>query len=370
MWATRNTTATYTSADYGDQWKPRPLMPFMEDATLALVAPVIVYWTMSLLFHWLDASDSFASRRIHTPLELRSRNKVTLHKVIRDVILQQLVQTMVGAGLSYFDKEVYHNPQITVDQVLNLVPVTISDKAARGIAFMLLPAMRFLGAIFILDTWQYWLHRAMHTNKFLYRHFHSHHHRLYVPYAFGALYNHPLEGLMLDTVGAGLGYLLTGMTTRESVFFYAFSTAKTVDDHCGYLLPFDPLQIFFSNNARYHDIHHQSYGIKKNFSQPYFTFWDKLCGTYMDPMETPRALRLAKEANGTAKISAASVDEKTSTTSVIGVNGTKGARQGKGPKTEGARRRTVIGDEQKQYNTSVFTKDEEKALLRGETIAM
>jgi Fatty acid hydroxylase superfamily len=45
-----------------------------------------------------------------------------------------------------------------------------------------------------MDGWQYFWHRAFHESRFLYRNFHSHHHRLYVPYAFGALYNHPLEG--------------------------------------------------------------------------------------------------------------------------------------------------------------------------------
>ena len=216
---------------YGDHWKPPPVLPFIEDTNLALIAPLIVYWAMSLFFHILDQTDFLASRRIHTPLELRSRNKVTLSKVIRDVIVQQLVQTAFGLFLQRFDAEVYHDPQITINKVHAFIPFTISEKAARGIAFMILPALRFLGAILILDSWQYWLHRAMHTNKFLYRHFHSHHHRLYVPYAFGALYNHPVEGLALDTIGAGLGYLITGMSTRESIFFYAFSTAKTVDDH-------------------------------------------------------------------------------------------------------------------------------------------
>jgi sphinganine C4-monooxygenase len=52
-----------------------------------------------------------------------------------------------------------------------------------------------------------------------------------------------------------------------------------VDDHCGYALPFDPLQHITTNNAAYHDIHHQSWGIKSNFSQPFFTFWDKYLGT-------------------------------------------------------------------------------------------
>ena len=110
---------------------------------------------------------------------------------------------------------------------------------------------------FIIDTWQYFLHRAMHMNTFLYKKFHSWHHRLYVPYAFGALYNHPLEGFVLDTAGAGIAEWLANLSTREAMLLFVVSTLKTVDDHCGYRLPWDPLQIMTSNNADYHDIHHQ-----------------------------------------------------------------------------------------------------------------
>lgn len=63
------------------------------------------------------------------------------------------------------------------------------------------------------------------------------------------------------------------------MWFFTGSTIKTVDDHCGYALPWDPLQHLTSNNAGYHDVHHQSWGIKTNFSQPFFTFWDRLLGT-------------------------------------------------------------------------------------------
>jgi len=83
----------------------------------------------------------------------------------------------------------------------------------------------------------------------------------------------------MDTLGAGCAYLLTGMTCRQSMIFFTGSTIKTVDDHCGYSLPFDPLQLITSNNAGYHDIHHQSWGIKTNFSQPFFTFWDSILDT-------------------------------------------------------------------------------------------
>ena len=63
------------------------------------------------------------------------------------------------------------------------------------------------------------------------------------------------------------------------MLFFVGSTIKTVDDHCGYALPWDPLQHVTSNNAAYHDIHHQSWGIKTNFSQPFFTVWDRWLGT-------------------------------------------------------------------------------------------
>lgn len=69
------------------------------------------------------------------------------------------------------------------------------------------------------------------------------------------------------------------MTNRQAMWYFTFSTIKTVDDHCGYAFPWDPLQHLTSNNAAYHDIHHQSWGIKNNFSQPFFIFWDRLMGT-------------------------------------------------------------------------------------------
>lgn len=83
----------------------------------------------------------------------------------------------------------------------------------------------------------------------------------------------------MDTLGAGLSYKVAFLTPRLGMAFFVGSMLKTVDDHCGYALPFDPLQHITSNNAAYHDIHHQSWGIKSNFSQPFFTIWDRLLGT-------------------------------------------------------------------------------------------
>ncbi|GLI72127.1 sphingolipid C4-hydroxylase sur2 [Penicillium ochrochloron] len=317
------------------------LLPPIPDNVLALILPIIAYWGMSMIYHFIDVNGYFEKYRLHTPAEVLKRNKVTRWEVVRDVILQQVIQTIAGYGMSYFDavetvgreeydvavwatrlrllqkaipptlalvgvdavglaKSVSQNGHTMLAGALaggsypDVVQSLILDSGAEVVApafagwelavasFMywyFVPALQFLLAISIVDTWQYFLHRAMHLNRWLYVTFHSRHHRLYVPYAFGALYNHPVEGFLLDTAGTGIGFLVSGMTNRQAMWFFTCSTIKTVDDHCGYAFPWDPLQHFTSNNAAYHDIHHQSWGIKTNFSQPFFIFWDRLLNT-------------------------------------------------------------------------------------------
>lgn len=319
--------------------RPLPsLLPFISDIYLSLFLPVVAYWGLSLFFHVIDVYDIWPQYRLHTPAEILARNRASRYEVARDVIIQQVIQTIVGGliGLTepvdMMGKEEYdvarwatrlRIAQRGLPQLLSLVGLNAAaisknmapahpmiagilaggrypslamalDEmtgspvlafaawelfAAKALYWFVVPALQFILAITIMDTWEYFLHRAMHMNKWLYTTFHSRHHRLYVPYAYGALYNHPFEGFLLDTLGALVGLKLSGMTTRQGMFFFTFSTIKTVDDHCGYALPWDPLQHITSNNAGYHDIHHQSWGIKTNFSQPFFTFWDRLLGT-------------------------------------------------------------------------------------------
>lgn len=127
----------------------------------------------------------------------------------------------------------------------------------------------------------------MHVSKFLYKHFHSWHHRLYVPYAFGALYNHPVEGFILDSLGAVIAEYITGLSVRQAMVLFTISTFKTVDDHCGYNFPWDPLQLMSGNNADYHDIHHQVSSNSSSFVAPWLIFLSghwyqvQLCSTLL-----------------------------------------------------------------------------------------
>ncbi|ETI19729.1 hypothetical protein G647_08742 [Cladophialophora carrionii CBS 160.54] len=306
--------------------RPRPpMLPGISDPVLQLLSPVVAYWVVSGFFHILDVYELCSRYRLHTPAEVLKRNHVTRYEVLRDVILQQIIQTAFGLLIAQFDpvetigreeydiavwaqrlrlaqgylpsvlsvvgidslslgRKVQHSyPQLAGALSGGIYPTRSfalwETTAAKFIYWIGIQLVQFTVAILIVDTWQYFLHRAMHMNRFLYTTLHSRHHRLYVPYAYGALYNHPLEGFMLDTLGTGVAYLVTGMTVRQGMVFFTCATIKTVDDHCGYAFPWDPLQHITSNNAAYHDVHHQSWGIKTNFSQPFFTFWDRILGT-------------------------------------------------------------------------------------------
>eukprot|EP01018_Ginkgo_biloba_P031122 Gb_30408 [translate_table: standard] len=233
---------------------------FLTDEALGTFLPIVVYWLYSGLYYIIQPLDGY---RMHTLKEEKIRNLVSESTVVKGVLLQQSFQAVVA---------------------LLLFAVTGQAAGETGTSVqpsLMVQARQFVIAMLVMDTWQYFAHRYMHHNKFLYRHIHSQHHKLIVPYAFGALYNHPLEGLLLDTVGGALSFLFSGMTPRTAIFFFSFATIKTVDDHCGLWLPGNPFHIIFQNNTAYHDIHHQLYGTKYNFSQPFFVIWDKILGTYM-----------------------------------------------------------------------------------------
>ncbi|KAK0621149.1 hypothetical protein B0T17DRAFT_494264 [Bombardia bombarda] len=320
--------------------RPMPdLLPFISDFWLSLLLPHFAYWVVSMIFHVIDTYDLFPQYRLHTPAEITQRNLASRWQVARDVVIEQIIQIGMSTTLSLteqrqqigmedYDVAVWAT-RVRLAQralpsilgVLGLNAATISKNmaashpllagvlagghypflmteldgatgtqhvpvfatwellVAKAVYWLIIPSIQLWFAACFLDTWQYFWHRAMHVNKWMYTHWHARHHRLYVPYAYGALYNHPVEGFVLDTLGAGIAYKVSFLSPRLGLWFFVGSMMKTVDDHCGYALPWDPLQRITSNNAAYHDIHHQSWGIKTNYSQPFFTMWDRLLGT-------------------------------------------------------------------------------------------
>lgn len=157
------------------------------------------------------------------------RNHVSRYDVARDVLIQQVIQTIVGhilgltepddfSGKEEYDIAVwarrirvaqrmvpsmlailsidakslartlaaypaiasalaggYSEAETTtiIDGVFQVVPAFEKWElsTARIIYWIIVPALQFFVAISWMDTWQYFLHRAMHMNKWLYSKF-------------------------------------------------------------------------------------------------------------------------------------------------------------------------------------------------------
>ena len=205
------------------------LVPPIPDKFLTLLLPIAAYWILSMLFHYIDTKDLFSQYRLHTPAEVLKRNHVSRWEVVRDVVLQQMIQTVVGTLLGmtepddFFGKEDYDIAvwarririiQRAIPGLLSLLSINANGLAknlagshptlagalsggvypslteivmatnggqvsvpsfakwellaAKIMYWYIIPTIQFGIGIFIVDTWQYFLHRAMHMNKWLY----------------------------------------------------------------------------------------------------------------------------------------------------------------------------------------------------------
>ena len=314
MTSSNATHSLNTDSDTCIPTRLNPMIPGLPDKYTLLILPFVSYWTFSLTFHFCDEYGYFSKFKLHTPAEIRKRNRVSVREVVREVLIQHAMQTLLGGLLAYYEPDELtgcegQDVAIWAQRMRHLLRVTLPLKSlisangalggkagflkvvsttetlvsatssldgtlAKLLYYVLIPAFQYVLAAFFIDTWQYLIHRTMHTYPYLYRTFHSRHHRLYVPYAFGALYNHPLEGFLEDTVGSMLAFKAARMSVRQGIWLFTVGTLKTIDDHSGFRLPWDPFQLVTDNNAFYHDIHHQSWGMKVSkhvfFCQKYF----------------------------------------------------------------------------------------------------
>ncbi|KAL8664073.1 MAG: hypothetical protein Q9202_003365 [Teloschistes flavicans] len=311
-----------------------PLVSCMSDNVLAIVLPTMVYVLAGGFFHLLDVYELFGSYRIHPSQDELKRNHVTKWQCLQGVVRYHVMQIFIGLLLSYGDGPPMvgdeackiHQAATVIRSVPNLVPVMLTAiginaeqlsqstrassatlahiiggnyqpaansfrKISRNNSFtnfeltlaeisvtVLTPILQYLIALIVVDTWIYFTHRLCHVNRTLYRHVHAQHHRIYVSYAYGAVYAHWLESLFLDILSFVLAGKIARLSPRQSMLFGSAATVKTIGDHCGYVFPWDPLGWFNRNGAEFHDLHHQSWGLKYNFST-YTVFWDNLLGT-------------------------------------------------------------------------------------------
>ncbi|KAI4178572.1 MAG: hypothetical protein L6R41_008329, partial [Letrouitia leprolyta] len=262
------------------------LFTWISDNTLAVILPSIVYVVAGAFFHLLDAYQVFNSYRIHPSEDELKRNHVTKWQCFKAAVRYHIMQISIGLLLIYND-----GPAMTGDEVckiehtatvlrssykiipilLNILGINASQlsQATRSTSItlaqiidpsimveptanplsspltstelllaklytrLITPFFQYFLALIVVDTWIYFTHRLCHANLTLYRLVHAQHHRLYVSYAYGAVYAHWLETLFLDILSFILAGQIAHLNARQTMLFGSMATIKTISDHCG-----------------------------------------------------------------------------------------------------------------------------------------
>lgn len=231
---------------------------FMDDRLFDLlpIVPSLSFLVAALFYYALDKAMIFQQYNIH------GERKYDLRDILFRVLAIQFITTTIS----------FINHFLTRDAIR----AELDAMQDEGLLWSLIKIV--LGMITI-DTFQFWTHYLLHTPE-LFKLFHVVHHQIIKTYSFMAFYNSYTEGILMDIVGALITQRVCSMNLFQFNILIAVGTMKSVSDHSGYMLPFDPFT-WFPNNALYHQVHHNPKTMCFNYEQPFFTFWDSLMGTYL-----------------------------------------------------------------------------------------
>ena len=140
----------------------------------------------------------------------------------------------------------------------------------------------FVGAIIFAETAIYWLHRALHVRPF-YGWLHAVHHEFREPTSLAAYAFNPLDSFLQSLPYHVYVFIVP---TNAWIYFgmWLFSSIWTMMIHDRVRLLPDSLSGII-NHTGCHTAHHWFY--RHNYGN-YFTFWDRVCGTYFDPDRLPQ----------------------------------------------------------------------------------
>lgn len=187
-----------------------PLLSTISDLHLSLIVPLATYWTLGLLFYSFDTVGHFQKYRIHTSAELKVRNRVSQTECLRGVPFNQILQTLLGVAAGWGAEPDYYGDEeyqvaawaariravqrpltllltllgIDASALTKASTIDISSKLtgcastasfttsefilAKIIYYIIIPTVQFMLAVLISDSWQYFGHRWMHSNRFMY----------------------------------------------------------------------------------------------------------------------------------------------------------------------------------------------------------
>lgn len=139
----------------------------------------------------------------------------------------------------------------------------------------------FFVALFLFDTYFYWMHRFMHWNR-VFRYIHLGHHRSVAPTPWAIFAFQPLEAV-IQFISIMLLVIFLPMHPIVLVAFLWYDTIVNTAGHTGYEMVPEPVSrnwIFkWFNTVSHHDAHHTN--TRVNFGS-FFNVWDRWMGTFAE----------------------------------------------------------------------------------------
>jgi len=151
-------------------------------------------------------------------------------------------------------------------------------------------AVRILLAIVVADFILYWIHRAQHRFDTLWR-THAWHHTIEQMYWFSGFRTSFLHSLLYNLPQTAVPMLLFQLSPLQTGVAYAIGLFVQFWEHTNLRVALGPLRKWVVTPA-YHRIHHAATLHRGKNLAPMLSVWDRLFGTYVDPLTVPTSFPL------------------------------------------------------------------------------